>query len=163
MRFKYCLIALSIVALDHVAKWIAQGRLRSGQSVEIIPGYLRFSYVENSGVAFGLFDGLQSFWKPYILAGMAVVALAVIIAYSVRMPRNRSLLHTALAFTAGGILGNFFDRIIRGYVVDFIEFHIHESFYWPNFNVADSSITAGIALLLLDALIHPESEEEARQ
>lgn len=163
MRIKYYLIALLIFAIDHVAKLIAHGSLGNGRVVEIIPGYLRFSYVGNSGVAFGLFDGVQSFWKPYILAGMAVVALVVIILYSARMSRDRILLQLALAITMGGILGNFIDRIVRGYVIDFIEFHIHESFYWPNFNVADSAITIGIALLLLDTLIHPTMEEAAGQ
>jgi signal peptidase II len=59
----------------------------------------------------------------------------------------------------GGILGNFVDRIFRGYVIDFIEVHIHESFYWPNFNVADSAITIGIALLLIDTVREPGVNE----
>jgi signal peptidase II len=163
MRSKYYLVALVVLAIDHITKLIVLGCLGNGRIVEIIPGYLRFSYVSNSGVAFGLFDGLQSVWKPYILAGMAVVALAVIIVYSARMPRDRILLQLALAITMGGILGNFIDRIIRGYVIDFIEFHIHERFYWPNFNAADSAITIGIALLLLDTVIHPTMEEVAEQ
>jgi signal peptidase II len=163
MRSKYYLVAMLIFAVDHITKLIVRGSLGNGKVVEIIPGYLRFSYVSNSGVAFGLFDGLQSFWKPYILAGMAVVALTVIIIYSARMPCERILLQLALAITMGGILGNFIDRIIRGYVVDFIEFHIHERFYWPNFNAADSAISIGIALLLLDTLIHPAMEEVAEQ
>jgi signal peptidase II len=163
MRIKYYLVVLLVLAIDTITKLIVRGSLGNGRIVEIIPGYLRFSYVSNSGVAFGLFDGLQSFWKPYILAGMAVAALAVIIVYSARMPRDRILLQLALAITMGGILGNFIDRIIRGYVIDFIEFHIHESFYWPNFNAADSAITIGIALLLLDTLIHPTMEEVAEQ
>jgi signal peptidase II len=163
MRSKYYLVALLVLAIDHITKLIVRGSLGNGRIVEIIPGYLRFSYVSNSGVAFGLFDGLQSFWKPYILAGMAAVALAVIIVYSARLPRDRILLQLALAITMGGILGNFIDRIIRGYVIDFIEFHIHESFYWPNFNAADSAITIGIALLLLDTVMHPTMEEVAEQ
>jgi signal peptidase II len=163
MRSKYYLVVLLVLAIDHITKLIVLGSLGNGRVVEIIPGYLRFSYVSNSGVAFGLFDGLQSFWKPYILAGMAVVALAVIIVYSARMPRDRILLQLALAITMGGILGNFIDRIIRGYVIDFIEFHIHESFYWPNFNAADSAITIGIVLLLLDTVMHPTMEEVAEQ
>jgi len=61
----------------------------------------------------------------------------------------------------GGILGNFVGRIVRGCVVDFIEFHIHESFYWPNFNIADSAITIGIALLLIDTVRNPGIDEIA--
>ena len=163
MRNKYYLIAVLIVAVDHVTKWLARANLGYGQVVDIIPGYLRLSFVRNSGVAFGIFDSVQSAWKPYILAAMAIIALAVIIFYSARMPRDRILMQVALAATMGGILGNFLDRIFRGYVIDFIEFHIHESFYWPNFNVADSAITVGIALLLIDTVIHPTMEEVAEQ
>jgi signal peptidase II len=91
---------------------------------------------------------------------MAVVAVVVIVIYSSRMPSNRVLLQLALAVTMGGILGNFTDRIMRGFVVDFIEFHYREAFYWPTFNVADSAITIGIALLLIDTVKNPELEEE---
>ncbi len=163
MRNKYYLVAVLIVAIDHITKLIARADLGYDRVVDIIPGYLRLSFVRNSGVAFGIFDSVQSAWKPYILAAMAIIALAVIIFYSVRMPRDRILMQVALASTMGGILGNFLDRIFRGYVIDFIEFHIHESFYWPNFNVADSAITVGIALLLIDTVIHPTVEQIAEQ
>jgi signal peptidase II len=163
MKRKYCLIALLILFLDHAAKWIARAGLESGNAIVIIPGYLRFSYVQNSGVAFGFFDNIEFPWKPYILAATAVVAIVVIWFYSARMPANRILLHWALAVTMGGILGNLIDRILRGYVIDFIEFHIHKIFHWPNFNIADSAITVGIALLLLDAVKNPAGETATGQ
>jgi signal peptidase II len=163
MKNKYYLAALLIVAIDHITKLIARSNLDSGRMIEIIPGYLRLSYARNTGVAFGLFDTLQSVWKPYILAFLAILALAAIIFYSMRMPRDRNLLQLALALTMGGILGNFLDRIIRGYVIDFIEFHIREKFYWPNFNVADSAISIGIVLLLIDTFVHPAMEDVSKQ
>jgi signal peptidase II len=163
MRNKFYLIALLILAIDHITKSIARANLGCGQVVDIISGYLRLSFVRNSGVAFGIFDSVQSAWKPYILGAMAIIALTVIVFYSTRIPRDRILMQLALALTMGGILGNFIDRVFRGYVIDFIEFHIHESFYWPNFNVADSAITVGIALLLIDTVIHPTMEEVAEQ
>ena len=91
---------------------------------------------------------------------MAIIAVIVILVYSFRMPSSRVLLQTALAIIMGGILGNFIDRILHGYVVDFIEFHIGDVFYWPTFNVADTAITAGIGLLLIDAVKNPEPDEE---
>ena len=163
MRFQYYLVAVLIVGVDQIAKLLVRANLGYGQVVEIIPGYLRLSLVRNTGVAFGIFDNIQSVWKPYILAAMAIVALTVIVFYSARVPRDRILIQVALAMTMGGILGNFLDRVVRGYVIDFIEFHIHESFYWPNFNIADSSITVGIALLLIDTVIHPNVEEVTEQ
>jgi signal peptidase II len=158
MKNKYLLITLLVLLLDHVSKWVVSSSLET-RHIELIPGYLRFSYVTNFGVAFGFFQDLQVPWKPYILAAMAIVAVVVILTYSARMPLSRTLLQVALALTMGGILGNFIDRVIHGYVVDFIEFHIRDAFYWPTFNVADSAITIGIALLLVDTLKNPEVEE----
>jgi signal peptidase II len=158
MRKRYYLVALLILGLDHLSKWIARAKLTPDLPVEIIPGYLRLSYWENSGVAFGFFNEVASSWKPYILAAMAIVAVIVIVIYGRRMPAGRKLLQLSLAIMIGGILGNFVDRIIRGYVVDFIDFHIHDSFYWPTFNIADSAITIGIALILIDTIKSPADE-----
>ncbi len=163
MKNKYYLVTLLVLVLDHFTKWLVRSSLGLHDVIEIIPNYLRISYVKNSGVAFGLFADIQSAWKPYVLAAMAVVAVIVILIYSSRMPLNRRLLQVALAITMGGILGNFTDRIVHGFVVDFIEFHINETFHWPTFNVADSAITIGIALLLIDTVKNPEFEEEPQE
>jgi len=163
MKNKFYLVTLAVLVVDHLTKWLVSSWLDSyGQSrvLDVVPGYLRISYIVNSGVAFGFFRDIQSVWKPYILAGMAVVAVLVILVYSSRMPLNRTLLQIALTMTMGGILGNFIDRVVHGYVVDFIEFHVKDSFYWPTFNLADSAITIGIALLLIDTVKNPEAEEE---
>jgi signal peptidase II len=159
MKNKYYLVTLLILIVDHVTKWLVRMHLGVDGRIELIPGYLRLRYVENSGVAFGYFDTVHSAWKPYILGAMAVLAVVIIFVYSSRTSSKRVLLQTALAITMGGILGNFFDRIVRGFVVDFIEFHIRESFYFPSFNFADSAITIGIALLLIDTVRSPAIEE----
>lgn len=159
MKYRYLWITALIFILDHATKWIVRTRMDIRKPIEIIPDYLSLSYVQNSGVAFGFFAEFKSVWKPYTLAAMAIVAVIVILMYASRMPTDRKLLQVALAVTLGGILGNFIDRIAHGFVVDFIEFHIKESFYWPTFNVADSAITVGIGLLLLDTLRHPDVDE----
>ena len=155
MKNKYYSVALLLLLIDYLTKWVVRVRLDANQPIEIIPGYLRLSYWENSGVAFGLFDAVASVWKPYILAALAVVAVVVIVVYSGHMPPERKLLRGSLAIIIGGILGNFADRIVRGYVIDFIDFHIYDTFHWPTFNVADSAITIGIALLLIDTVKNP--------
>jgi len=160
MKYKFYLWSLAVVVLDHVTKWLARTRLNPEHPIELIPGYLRISYVSNTGVAFGLFRDLEFPWKPHVLAAMAIVAVIVILVYSSRMPSSRLLLQSALAVIAGGILGNFADRVLHGHVVDFIEFHIRDAFHWPTFNVADSAITVGIGLLLIDAVRNPELDEE---
>ena len=159
MRNRYYLLAVLVFVLDHLTKWLVRSKMDLHEAIELIPGFARISYVRNSGVAFGLFAEIQSVWKPYILASMAVIAVVVILMYSARMPSNRVLLQLALAITLGGILGNFTDRILHGFVVDFIELHIKDVFHWPTFNVADSAITIGIGLLLVDTVKHPEVEE----
>jgi len=160
MKLKYYLLTVAVFVLDHITKWMVRTRMDLHDAIEVIPNYLRISSVRNSGVAFGLFADFQSTWKPYILAAMAVVAVIVIIIYSSRMPLNRTLLQAALAITLGGIVGNFTDRVMHGFVVDFIEFHIGEAFHWPTFNIADSAITIGIALLLVDSVRHPDIDEQ---
>ncbi len=160
MKYRFYLLAAAVLLLDHGTKWLARTQLDPNRAIELIPGYLRFSYVSNTGVAFGLFRDLESPWKPYIFAAMAVAAVVFILVYSARVPAGRTLLHVALAVVMGGILGNFIDRIRHGFVVDFIEFHIRDAFHWPTFNVADSAITVGIAMLLIDAVKNPELEEE---
>ena len=160
MKNKYYLITLLILVADHITKWIVRIELYPREAIEVVPGYLRLRYMHNSGVAFGLFDEVQSVWKPYLLAGVAIIAIAVIVLYGLRVSRNRKLLQLSLAITLGGILGNFMDRIFRGYVIDFIEFHIKDAFHWPTFNLADSAITIGIALLLIDAIRSPVLEEK---
>ena len=162
MKRKSYLIAVLILILDQATKWLASARLDGHEAIEIIPGYLRLSFIRNSGVAFGLFTEVQSAWKPIILSLLAVAAIIVIVVYSRRMTSRRILLRVALAIIMGGILGNLADRLVHGSVVDFIEFHVHESFYWPTFNVADSAITIGIALLLMDALRNPQGGESRK-
>jgi signal peptidase II len=163
MKTKYFVAALLVFVLDHATKWIVCAKLNPARPIDLIPGYLSFVYAENTGVAFGFFNSVESPWKPYLLASLAVAAVVLILIYGARMPADRVLLHWALAITMGGILGNLADRVFRGRVIDFIDFHIHEFFHWPAFNVADSSITIGIALLLLDTVKNPAGEEADAQ
>ncbi len=158
MRVGFYLIALGVFSLDCLTKWLIHSSIEL-LPIEIIPDYFRLAYVENSGVAFGLFQNIESVWKPYLLSAMAALAVVVIVIYSTRMSLNRTLLQVALAITLGGILGNFADRMIDGSVIDFLEFHLKDFFYWPTFNVADSAITVGIGLLLVDTAKNPEAEE----
>ncbi len=160
MKNRYYILSVMILLLDHATKWLVRMRLDPNHPIVIIPNYIRLSHVQNTGVAFGFFQDFHAPWKPYVLAAMAVVAVIVILIYSARMPPSRTLLQLALAVTAGGILGNFTDRIVHGFVTDFIEFHLKEVFHWPTFNVADSAITIGIALLLIDTVKNPEPAEE---
>jgi signal peptidase II len=158
MKIKFVWVTIFVLALDHLTKYWVSSRMSLGDNIEVIRGWLRISYVLNYGVAFGLFSEPQSVWKPYLLGGMAVAAVVVIVIYSLRMPPGRVFLQASLAIITGGILGNFIDRMLHGFVVDFIEMHIRNRFFWPTFNIADSAITIGIVMLLIDTLRHPDHE-----
>jgi len=156
-KWLWFLVAPIILLSDYLTKVWAINELKTPRrSIEVIPGYFDFSYAENTGIAFGILDSAEYAWKPYALAALAIVAVAGIIFYYHKSPSGRKMLHFALGLTTGGILGNLGDRIFRGYVVDFIEWHIRDSFYWPNFNIADAAICVGIALLMIDAIKNPD-------
>jgi signal peptidase II len=160
LKWLWFLASPAILILDYVTKiWAIDALKVQRRSVEVIPGFFDFSYAENTGVAFGILDSSLYAWKPYALSALAIVAIAAIVYYFHKSPCNRILLHFALALTTGGIFGNLGDRIFRGYVVDFIAWHIRDSFYWPNFNIADSAICVGIALLMIDAIRNPPDKK----
>jgi signal peptidase II len=143
-------VAVLVVLLDQATKRIAEDRLeRTGVRSLPLPGvgdFLRFTYVENRGAAFGL---LQDQTAVFVLVGVIVVG---VIAASYRyLPRSGFLMHLALGLQLGGAIGNLIDRVRQGYVVDFVDFGYHAN-WWPVFNVADSAIVVGVALLALHAL-----------
>ena len=142
-------LAVLVVLLDQTTKRLAEDRLgRSGVRSVPFPvagDYFRFTYVENRGAAFGLLQDQTAF---FVLVGLVVIG---VIAASYRyLPRSGFRLHLALGLQLGGAVGNLLDRIRQGYVVDFVDFG-YQSNWWPVFNVADSAIVIGVALLAFNA------------
>lgn len=140
--------AIVVIVLDQLTKaWIISGlSLQEVGRIPVLPPILNFSWVENTGVSFGLFGGGEARWGLTIFsivvsAGLAWWALKA----------DRRLLVTAIGLVMGGALGNVIDRVRFGYVVDFIDFSGTGVFPWV-FNVADSAITVGVVLLILDSL-----------
>ena len=141
--------ALVIILLDQLTKyWMLEGlSLREVGQVEVLPPILNFSYVENTGVSFGLFGGGGARW---FLSVFSVLVAAGLAWWAVKAQRR--LLISAIGLVIGGAIGNAIDRIQYGYVVDFIDFSGTGLFPWV-FNVADSAITVGILLLILDSVM----------
>jgi signal peptidase II len=138
-------VAALVVVLDQVTKRLAEDRLRGQRSVPLVDDILRLTYVENRGAAFGLLQDQTTF---FVLVGIIVIG---VIAASYRyLPRSGFLLHLALGLQLGGAIGNLIDRVRQGYVVDFVDFGYRAN-WWPVFNVADSAIVIGVALLALNA------------
>src|SRR5262249_48014245 len=150
-RFPYILLVFATLVLDRWTKLLIQKRFELNESISVIDGFFNITYVRNTGVAFGIFSSISSPAKSVLLSVFTACAAAVVITYSVRSPARNRLLQVALSLILGGALGNLYDRLTYGYVVDFLEFYAG-SYHWPSFNVADSAISTGVALLALEII-----------
>jgi signal peptidase II len=146
-------LAALVVLVDQITKRLAEDRLRGERTVPVVDDLLRLTYVQNRGAAFGLLQDQTTF---FVLVGILVIG---VIAASYRyLPRSGFRLHLALGLQLGGAIGNLLDRLRQGYVVDFVDFGYRAN-WWPVFNVADSAIVIGVALLALNALA-PTTDSE---
>ena len=150
-RLPYFLLAAVIVALDRWTKSLIQSRFDLSDTVTIVDGFFNITYIRNTGVAFGIFSSVDSPAKAVLLSLFTAFAAIVVSLYSLRSPAGNRLLQVALGFILSGALGNLYDRLVYGYVVDFLEFYLR-TYHWPSFNVADSAISTGVALLALEII-----------
>jgi signal peptidase II len=143
-------IAVAVVGFDRLTKlWITDA-LDRGEVIHVIPGLLSIVHVRNPGAAFGLLAGAASPWREIALVAVSASAVLGFAWMLNRMPRDAVAERTATAAVIGGALGNLYDRIVYGEVVDFVDVYVG-TWHWPAFNVADSAITIGIAILILQA------------
>jgi signal peptidase II len=144
------LIAAAVVLLDRFTKGLIKMHLTAYDTFTVIPGLFNIVHTENPGIAFGMLADASGAWRDVLLIGFSAVVLIVISVMLLRPGSRRdAVLRTALGFILGGAFGNLYDRIVNGTVTDFIEVHAGPH-YFPAFNVADSAITVGACLLLLD-------------
>jgi signal peptidase II len=151
-RIWLLVLSVFIVAADRLTKWLAATRIEVGSNVQVIPHIFAISHVENPGAAFSLFNDSSSparvRWMLLVFSLLAAVAVLVAL---LKLGRRITPTAVALALILGGALGNAYDRLRFGYVIDFLEVHIIH-YHWPDFNVADSAIVVGGILLVFDAL-----------
>ncbi len=134
-----------VVIIDQITKFYIASNFELYQSVEIIKGFFNITYIRNAGVAFGMFSNLKgSFIQIVFIAIYIIAIISIIILY--REAHRYS--HIALSLILSGAIGNLIDRVFRGEVVDFLDFH-WQNYHWPAFNVADSCITVGVGLLMI--------------
>ena len=162
-------IAAAVFVLDRITKRVIKTHFSPSDSLTVIPGFFNIVHTENPGIAFGMLASAPSFWRDLFLI---VFSLSVLVFISVlllrpeRMAGHGWLLKAGLALILGGALGNLYDRIVNKTVTDFIEVHADLSgsaYYFPAFNVADSAITIGACLLLLDMWRTRERKEQAAE
>lgn len=151
MRRFHLLIALSVVVLDRLTKWAVARNIALHDSIQIIPDFFRLTHVENRGAAFGLFADSPSEWKITVLVLFSVVALVIVVMLLWKNSHHLTTTGIGLALILGGAIGNLWDRLLSGRVVDFLLFYVGQ-YQWPAFNVADSAIVIGAGLLVIEIL-----------
>src|SRR5436853_2272190 len=149
MRKYHFLIAFSVLLLDRLAKLTIEKSILLHDSISVIPGFFRLTHVENRGAAFGLFADSPSEWKVAVLVLFSLVALVIVSAMLWKNSHAITSTGVGLALILGGALGNLWDRLLSGQVVDFVELYVG-SYHWPAFNVADSAIVVGAVLLVAE-------------
>ncbi len=151
-RLWLVLLALAVVAVDRLTKWLVAAHVELGDAITVIPHVFRISHVENQGAAFSLFNDSSSPARVrWMLLAFSIMAAVLVLVFLLRLGRRVTTTSVALALIFGGALGNAYDRWRFGYVIDFLEVRIIH-YHWPDFNVADSAIVIGGLLLLLDTL-----------
>ena len=154
----WLLLSLGVIAIDQVTKWLCVAFLKGYQSVPLIPNFLHLTYVENRGAAFGSFT--EHRWVFMVFSTVAIVGVSI---YLLKFCENDRLLRAALALVIGGGIGNMIDRILLGYVIDFIDFCGIWSYV---FNGADSAVCIGAGMLVLYCIlsfVNETKQEKARK
>ena len=148
-----------VIVVDQVTKRVIDSAMQLHQTIELIP-YFQLTYMRNQGAAFSFLSGAGG-WQRWFFIGLAIVASVFIFVWLRKLDPTRRREAVAWALVLGGALGNLIDRILYGYVIDFLDVYVGD-WHWPAFNVADSAITVGVALLLLDSFKAPPVAGTAR-
>lgn len=142
-------LSVLVVVVDQWTKRLVDASMQLYQSIELVP-FFQLTYLRNQGAAFSFLAGAGG-WQRWFFIGLAVTASALICYWLKRMERSQHWEAAAWALILGGALGNLIDRVVYGYVIDFLDVY-YGQWHWPAFNVADSAITIGVAMLLIDSL-----------
>ncbi|HZP18080.1 MAG TPA: signal peptidase II [Terriglobales bacterium] len=159
MRTYHFLIAFAVLLLDRISKRLVSRDISLHDSITVIKHIFYITHVENRGAAFGLFNDSPSQWKIALLVLLSVVALVIVSALLWKSSHAMTASAVGLSLILGGALGNLWDRLLSGRVVDFLLVYIG-SYQWPAFNVADSAIVVGAGLLVFEILFAKTPEAE---
>ncbi len=152
-RALYLSLTLGVLVLDMITKWMITRSFAIHEFKTVIPDFFQIVHVRNTGAAFGLGANSGSPWVPILLNVGAIGVFVIVVIYALRTPVADRVLQSGLHLILGGAVGNLIDRFRYGSVVDFLDFYITvggKPLHWPAFNVADSAICIGIALLFFD-------------
>ena len=155
---KWLALALAVIALDQASKLAILANLDLGERLPIIPGIFNLTLAYNPGAAFSFLADAGG-WQRHFFTALALVISAGIV-WLLKRHANEPRYCLQLALVLGGAVGNVIDRLIHGHVIDFIQVY-YQTHYWPAFNIADSAICAGAALMVLDSFRQPDSRKPA--
>ena len=159
-RVFYLVIALIVVLLDRWTKNVVAHRIALYSHIQIIPGFFRLTHTENTGAAFSLFADSPAPWKTAMLIAFSAIAMVVVSVLLWKNHHAHIVTGIALSLILGGALGNLWDRLARGRVVDFLLFY-YKRYQWPVFNLADSAIVVGAGLLVIEILFAKSRTQES--
>jgi signal peptidase II len=149
-------VALIIVVLDFVSKQWISGHFVLGERLAVLP-FFNLTLAHNTGAAFSFLHDAGG-WQRWAFTGLAVVVSVALAVWLSRLDASQKLLAIALTLVMAGAVGNMIDRMMLGYVVDFVQIYWND-WYFPAFNVADSAISVGAVFLIVDAFMHPETDK----
>jgi signal peptidase II len=144
----YGLLALALVVVDQVTKAVVARHVTLYESVPVVRGFFNITRVHNKGAIFGTFSQTGNPLVFILLTAASLAALGFVVYYFFKTPATDGLMKFALTLILAGALGNQFDRLVRGHVIDFLDFYVGQA-HWPFFNVADSCISIGACLMLV--------------
>jgi signal peptidase II len=145
---KWLWLSLAILGLDQLTKWIVDRSMQVYESIEFLP-FFNLTYLRNQGAAFSFLSNAGG-WQRWFFVSLSLVASGSIVYWLTRLGRDQRWEAVAWALVLGGAVGNLIDRTAYGYVIDFLDVY-YRDWHWPAFNVADSAITIGIGMLLVDS------------
>ncbi len=149
--------AVSIVLLDQYVKYIVKTKMAMYQSIPVIKDFFHITYIENSGISFGMLGQIDHPAKRWILLGIVLLAIVMILVYWIKYGKGKPVYSLSCGLIIGGALGNFIDRLVTGRIVDFLEFGIKNSRF-PVFNIADSAVTVGVTIFIIYMLFSKEAK-----
>ena len=150
---KWISLSVIVLVLDQVSKiWITTSMFLY-ESINVIP-FFQLTYVQNEGAAFSFLNDAGG-WQRWFFVSLSLIASVFIIIWLSKLPKSEKLQSLGLAMVLGGAIGNLIDRLRFGYVIDFLDVY-YQTWHWPVFNVADSAITVGVFMLLLDSFKNKE-------
>ncbi|RKQ95848.1 signal peptidase II [Kushneria sinocarnis] len=148
---RWWLLSALVIILDLGSKLWLSATLSYGRPVEVIPGFFNLLLLHNTGAAFS-FLAEHAGWQRWLFALVAVIAVTALSVWLTRTSPRERFTRAAIALVIGGAIGNLFDRVVHGYVIDFLSFHWQQVYYYPAFNLADTAITLGAIGLILTSL-----------